>query len=334
LFLLPAILLGLAGPARAFQQPEPRETASLGGTLTDADGRAIVGAQVKLHLHDSNTDSVTATNPDGHFQFTGIPAQPVELRVKAEGFGPSTASVTLQPGQTLELEPIKLSAAANMSVDVNPLTQQEIAEQQIHVEERQRLAGVMPNFFVSYTWKAAPLTTKQKYELSWKTAIDPVSFLIVGGTAGIEQAQDHFEEYGEGAMGYAKRFGANYADLAIGTFLGGAVFPSLFHQDPRYFYKGAGNFWSRAGYALSTAVICRGDNGKWQANYSGILGDMAAGAASNLYYPANDRTGASLTLENGLLSAAFDGVGNLLQEFVYHRITTGKPKPPSTPSNP
>jgi len=328
------MLLCFAGSALAYRQSAPQATATIGGTLTDADGRAVVGAQVKLHLHDSNTDSVTATDADGHFQFTGIAPQHVELSAKAEGFGSATTSAVLQPGQVLELDPIKLGAATNVNVEVGALTQQELAEQQIHVEEHQRLAGIMPNFFVSYNWQAAPLTSKQKYELAFRTAIDPVSFLIVGGTAGIEQAQNHFEEYGEGAIGYAKRFGANYADLAIGTFIGGAVLPSLFHQDPRYFYKGTGSFWSRAGYALSTAVICRGDNGHWQANYSGILGDMAAGAASNLYYPANDRTGASLTIENGLLSAAFDGAGNFLQEFVFHHFTTGKPKPAPAPSNP
>jgi len=328
------MLFCFAGSALAYQQSAPQDKATIAGTLTDADGRAVVGAKVELHLHDSNTDSVTATDADGHFQFTGIVPQRVELSAKAEGFGAATASAVLQPGQTLELEPIKLGASANVNVEVGALTQQELAEEQIHVEEHQRLAGVMPNFFVSYNWQAAPLTAKQKYELAFRTAIDPVSFLIVGGTAGIEQAQDHFEEYGEGAMGYAKRFGANYADLAIGTFIGGAVLPALFHQDPRYFYKGTGSFWSRAGYALSTAVICRGDNGHWQANYSGVLGDLAAGAASNLYYPRNDRTGVSLTIENGFLSAAFDGAGNLLQEFVFHHFTTGKPKPPSTPSNP
>jgi len=334
LLLLPALLFCLAGSACAYQQSGPPETATITGTLIDADGRAVVGAQVKLHLHDSNTDTVTASDSDGYFQFTGIVPQRVDLSAKAEGFGAATTSAVLQPGQTLELPPIKLGASTNVNVEVGALTQQELAEQQIHVEEHQRLAGVMPNFFVSYDWKAAPLTAKQKFELSWKTTIDPVSILIVGGTAGVEQAQNHFEEYGQGAMGYAKRFGANYAGLAIGTFVGGAVFPSLFHQDPRYFYKGTGSIWSRAGYALSTAVICRGDNGRWQPNYSGILGDMVAGAASNLYYPANDRTGAALTIENGLVSAAFDGVGNLIQEFVLHRFTTGKPKPAPAPSNP
>jgi hypothetical protein len=320
----------------AHQETTPPNTATLSGTVTDADGSVIIGAEVKLHLHDANTDSATVTDADGNFQFSGITPQRVDLSVKASGFGTSTSSVVLQPNQALELEAIKLGAAINQNIEVGALTQVELAEQQIHVEETQRLLGVIPNFFVSYTWKAAPLNTKQKFELSWKTVIDPVGFLIAGSTAGVQQAQGHFAEYGEGAAGYGKRFGANYADFAIGTFIGGAVMPALFHQDPRYFYKGTGSFWVRAGYAISTAVICRGDNGHWQPNYSGVIGDLAAGAASNLYYPANDRTGLSATFQNGLISAGFDGLGNLLQEFVFHKITIAFPKskPPTPPSNP
>jgi hypothetical protein len=334
LLLLSALLLCFGAPACALQEPAPRGTATLSGILTDADGRAIVGAVVRLHQRDSDSDSETASDADGHFLFSGIPAQHVDLSVKAEGFGVATATAILQPGQTLELEPIKLDATANLNVEVGAHAQEEIAEQQIHIEEHQRLLGIVPNFFVSYTWNAEPLTSKQKFELSWRTAIDPVNIFIVGATAGVEQAQDHFEEYKQGVLGYAKRFGANYADLAIGTFVGGYILPSILHQDPRYFYKGTGSFWSRAGYALSTAVICRGDNGRWQPNYSGILGDFAAGAASNLYYPANDRTGVGLTLQNGLVSVAFDGVGNMIQEFIYHRFTFGKPKPVPASSNP
>jgi len=333
-FLLPAILLCLAGSVLAQQESAPRGAATLSGTVTDSDGGVIVGAQVRMHLHDANSDSITTTDADGHFRFSGIPAQHIDLSVKADGFGTGSASALLQPNQTLELEPIKLGASANMDIEVGALTQQELAEQQIHVEEHQRLLGIVPNFFVSYTWNAAPLTTKQKFEISWKNTIDPVNIFLTGATAGIEQAQDHFEEYKQGLSGYSKRFGANYADLAIGTFFGGAIFPSLLHQDPRYFYKGTGSFWARAGYALSTAFICRGDNGRWQPNYSGILGDLTAGAASNLYYPANDRTGFGLTMQNGLVSVLSDGVGNLIQEFIFHRFTMGKPKPASTSSNP
>lgn len=334
--MLPAILLSFACSAWAHQQPTPPDSTAIGGTVIDADGNAIVGAEVKLHLHDTNVDAITRTDNDGQFHFSGIPPQRVDVSIKADGFGISNTSVVLQLHQSLEMEPIKLNAATNVNLEVGALTQEEVAEQQMHLEEHQRLAGILPNFYVSYTWTAAPLNTRQKFALAARNTIDPVSFLTTAGAAGVEQAQDHFKLYGEGAIGYAKRFGANYADFAIGNFIGGAIFPSLLHQDPRYFYKGTGSLWARAGYALSTAVMCRGDNGKWQPNYSGVLGDMAAGAASNLYYPSNDRTGLSLTVENGLLSAAFDGVGDLLQEFIFHHFTTGiaKPKPSPTPSNP
>jgi hypothetical protein len=321
----------------AQQQPVVAVAASsVSGVVIDFDGAGISGAQVVLHLDGSNTDATTVTDANGRFVFSAARAGSFAVRVVATGFGPGKTTGTLREGNDVELDPIKLAAAASIDVEVGAMTQQEIAEEQIHAEETQRLIGVVPNFFVTYTWKAAPLTPRQKFELSWKSALDPFSIGVVVATAGVQQAENHFAAYGPGVAGYSKRFGADYADLAIGTFVGGYVFPSLLRQDPRYFYKGTGSFMSRALYALSTAVICRGDNGHWQPNYSGVLGDLAAGAASNLYYPAYDRTGASLTIENGLVSAALDGVGNLLQEFVYHHFTPAlhKQQPPSTPAAP
>jgi len=117
--------------------------------------------------------------------------------------------------------------------------------------------------------------------------------------------------------------------------LGGAVLPSLFHQDPRYFYKGTGSVWKRAGYAISTAVVARGDNGKWQPAYASVLGDFASGAISNLYYPAQNRNGAALTIENGFVGIAADAATNLLQEFVLKKISTGvKKAAPGTQTTP
>src|SRR6202042_3601118 len=111
----------------------------------------------------------------------------------------------------------------------------------------------------------------------------------------IQQADNSFSGYGQGAQGYGKRYGAAYADFVTGTFLGSAVLPSVLKQDPRYFYKGTGSTRSRVLYAMANAVICKGDNGHWQADYSGILGALAAGGISNLYYPASSRSGAGLT---------------------------------------
>jgi hypothetical protein len=108
-----------------------------------------------------------------------------------------------------------------------------VAEEQIKDEEKQRVLGVVPNFYVTYTSGAVPLTPKQKFKLAGKTAVDPFTLVFVGGFAGIEQAQNRFSGYGQGAQGYAKRFGARYADTVTGTFIGGAILPSLLKQDPR-----------------------------------------------------------------------------------------------------
>jgi hypothetical protein len=101
-------------------------------------------------------------------------------------------------------------------------------------------------------------------------------------------------------------------------------------QDPRYFYKGTGTRRSRVLYALANAVICKGGNRKWQPNYSNMLGGLAAGGISNLYYPAKDRNGARLTFENGLIEIGATAGANLVEEFLFPRPTpkSSKPKKP------
>ncbi len=186
---------------------------------------------------------------------------------------------------------ISLPLAAVVTEVQVGLSRTELAEEQVKQEEKQRVLRVVPNFYVSYDPHALPLTSKQKFQLAWKTTIDPVTFGLTAGIAGIQQAQNHFSGYGQGAQGYAKRYGAAYGDFVSGTFVGSAILPSLLKQDPRYFYKGTGSKRSRTLYAIANAVICKGDNGRWQANYSSILGSLAAGGISNLYYPSNDRNG-------------------------------------------
>ena len=200
-------------------------------------------------------------------------------------------------------------------------TRTEIAAAQIKLEEKQRVLGVFPNFYATYIWNAAPLTTRQKFGLAWKSTIDPVTIGVTGITAGIQQATNTFSGYGQGAAGYGKRFGAAYADGVSSTFLGGAIFPSLFHQDPRYFVMGHGTIRHRFLYAIATPVICRGDNYKWQPNYSNVLGNLTSAAISNAYYPASDRNGASLTITNSLIGTASGAVSSLIQEFFLHHIT-------------
>lgn len=268
---------------------------------------------------------------DGSFAFTNVPAGPFELAVSAPGFGTQTKSGLLQPGENFVLPAIQLVVAANVEVTVTK-TREEIAEEQVRVQEKQRVFGVFPNFYVSYVPDAVPLDTRQKVQLGWKSVIDPVSFGLVGVTAGIEQATNAFPGFGQGAQGYAKRYGAAYADMVSGTFIGSVILPSILKQDPRYFYKGTGTRKSRFFYALASAVICKGDNGHWQPNYSNVLGSLAAGGLSNLYYPASDRNGVGLTFANAFIGIGASGVGAVIQEFFLRNLTHHAP-PAQPPQN-
>ncbi len=239
----------------------------------------------------------------------------------SEAFVTRTYAGTLRSGEIFTVPQTTL-AIATSATEVRVMPRRvEIAEDEIKVEEKQRVLGVIPNFYVTYVPNAVPLSSKQKFELAWKTTVDPVSFGITGAIAGVQQAQNDFSGYGQGAQGFAKRYGASYADFVSSTFIGSAILPSIFKQDPRYFYKGTGTKRSRVLYALASAVICKGDNGHWQANYSGILGSLAAGGISNLYYPAKNRDGAELTFENTLIGIGATAAANLLQEFVIRKLT-------------
>lgn len=288
---------------------------SISGSVIDPTGAVIANAQVAL-IVSGQPIRQAKSNDHGQFSFEGVPAGPFQLTINATGFHVQTFSATLDPGQSENLLPIMMSISeAVTSVQVG-VPQVEVAQEQLHIEEKQRVLGVVPNFYVSYVPDAAPLDARQKFQLALKSVVDPFTLLYVGAVSGYQQMQGHFQAYGQGAEGYGKRFGANYGDTVTGTFLGGAVFPWLLKQDPRYFYKGTGTTGGRVYYAISRAVISKGDNKRWQPNYSAVLGDLAAGGISNLYYPANDRNGAGLTFANAALGLVGGAVGNVFQEFV------------------
>ena len=255
---------------------------------------------------------------------------PLNFRSRRPDSPPRRTSGVLQASQDYVTPPVQLVVATTVEVEVHE-TQQEVAEEQVHVEEKQRLFGVIPNFYVTYVPNAAPLNPKQKFQLAWKSVIDPVSFGLAAATAGIEQADNAYSGYGEGAQGYAKRLGASYADGFSGTFIGGAILPSLLKQDPRYFYKGTGTRKSRFLYAIANAVICKGDNGRWQPNYSNMLGTLAAGGISNLYYPASSR-GVGLTFENAAIGIGGSAAVGVFQEF-FSRKFTPRASDPSAAQN-
>jgi hypothetical protein len=308
------------GPSHA-QVANLQSSGTITGAVVDQSGAVVRGAQVKLMVDGKPVGQPVSSDDHGQFSFLEVPPGHFQLTVTAAGFSPQNFSDTLQPGQGRNLLPIALGVApASTSVQVG-LSQIEVATEEVKIEEKQRVLGIVPNFYVSYASNAAPLDAKLKFKLALKTMVDPFTLVFVAGVAGVQQAQDHFRTYGLGAQGYAKRFGANYADTFDGTFLGDALFPALFKQDPRYFYKGTGSTRSRALYAIANSVICKGDNGKWQPNYSAVLGNLAAGGLSNLYYPPEDRHGAGLTFDNAGIGIAGRAAANLFQEFVVKKLT-------------
>jgi hypothetical protein len=315
---------GTGAPAGE-QQPDPRLAGSIRGTIVDPNGTGVAGARVKITREAQSANQEVPTGDDGQFSFANIAPGPFQLTITAAGFATQTLSGVLGSGQSYDVPPITLAVATNVTevrVELSPI---ELAQEEIRDEEKQRVFGVLPNFYVSYVPKAAPLTPKQKFELAWKSIIDPVSFGVTGAAAGIQQATNEFSGYGQGAQGYGKRYGASYADLVTGTFIGSAILPSLLKQDPRYFYKGSGTVRSRLRYAIANSVICKGDNGHWQANYSSMLGSLAAGGISNLYYPSTDRNGAGLTFENTLIGIGETAAVNVLQEFLIRKLTPNVP---------
>ena len=188
------------------------------------------------------------------------------------------------------------------------------AEREIHTQEKQRILKVIPNFETVLNGKAVPLNAHEKWSLAFRSAVDPFNFVAAFLLGGVDEVTDTRRGYHWGPAGYFKRAGANYADTADAAILGGALYPVLLHQDPRYFRQGTGTRFRRVRHALFSTVVCHSDKGTSQPNYSNILGNFTAGAISNTYYPSNE-TGFSLTIENASVVTLEGALGATFLEF-------------------
>jgi hypothetical protein len=301
--------------------PKP-QPAIIVGTVTDVNNDTIPGATVVLEGPALKGARTVVTSDNGFFEFNGVePGTNYHVIVSAQGFANWTSpAVNLNPGQYAILPGSKLRISeARTTITVTPGSSDEIATEQVKIAEQQRVFGIIPNFYVVYDHEAAPLTKKLKFELATKVLFDPVTLFGVSAIAGINQAAD-IPGYQQGAKGYAERFGAAYATDATDIMIGGAVLPSLLHQDPRYFYQGTGTKKSRAWHAISSTFICRGDNGQQQPNYSTIGGDLASAAMTTAYYPSSDR-GAGRVFQNVLINSGERALANLAQEFFLRKLT-------------
>jgi Carboxypeptidase regulatory-like domain len=305
--------------AQSADSPKP-EAGRITGTVTDVNDDVLSGATVLLASPGLKDPQKVLSDDNGFFAFNELAPGTYHVTITGPDFADwNSPDIIVTQGQYVILTDCKLRIAkAVTSVDVAG-SQVEIATEQVKIEETQRVFGVIPNFFVVYDQNPVPLTTKLKFHLALKTSIDPFTFFGIGMLAAMNQAGDT-PDYRQGWIGYAERYGAATADGFSDIMLGGAILPSLLHQDPRYYYQGTGTNKSRTLHALASPFVCRGDNGKLQPNYSSIGGDLGSASLSNLYYPPSNR-GAGLVFENLALTTGERMLSSLLQEFVLHRIT-------------
>lgn len=313
----------IAAPAEG--EGTHKASATISGTVLDTNGSEVQNASVKLTGRAGTDAREVQTGGDGEFSFADLPADTFHLTVTGPGMGTYVSpAIKIRGGDYRIVPHIVLPVAAATSAITVMGDKEEISEQQVQIAVQQRVLKIFPNFYSAYDWNAPPMQTKQKFQLAFRAMIDPMAFAGAAGVAGAEQYYNIFPSYGGGIEGYSKRYGAAYANDFSGRMFSSAIFPSIFHQDPRYFYMGTGSIRKRALYAMSAAVIARGDNGRWQPNYSEILGNFAAGALSNLYYPADSR-GVTLTIGNALIETAGRAGTNLVREFVLRGLTAKVP---------
>jgi Carboxypeptidase regulatory-like domain len=315
-----AITLSITMHGQTVQGTEPKP-GKLIGTVTDVNGDPVANATVTLETPESDDRRTLVTPENGFFEFNDLkPATPYQVNITAKDFADWTSpAITLEPGQFKIVTGIQLRIATeHTTVDVryDPV---EVATEQFKSEEKQRVFGIIPNFYVSYESDPAPLTTKMKFELALKVSIDPVTGAGVALVSASKQA-GNTPNYGQGWGAYGKRFGAVAADGFSDIMIGGAVLPSLLHQDPRYFYQGTGTTGSRIRHAMFSPFVAKGDNGKWQPNYSSLGGDLASSALANLYYPRSNR-GVGLVFGNFAIGTAERIGASLAQEFIIGKFT-------------
>jgi hypothetical protein len=323
-----ALLLFSAAVATGFTQqpaaPEP-QPAHIAGTVTDTNGDLVPGATIAVDTPSQSSRSAVA-NDNGFFQVDDLtPGIGYVISISANGFGVwKSTEVVLSPGQFELLNGINLRVLGEGASIIVVASPAELAVEQVKVEEQQRVLGFIPNFYVSYDKDAAPLPAKLKFELALKVSVDPVTFAGTSFLAGANQAA-HSPDFVEGWKGYGQRFGAVYVNDLTDIMIGGAILPSVLHQDPRYFYQGTGTTKSRLMHALSNPLICRGDNGHLEPNYSSLGGYLASGAIANAYYPKSNR-GPGLVFSTFAIDFSANIANGVLQEFVLKRLTPNAKK--------
>jgi hypothetical protein len=190
----------------------------------------------------------------------------------------------------------------------------EASSPQLPEAEHKRILWIIPNYRTFPSLKDyKPLTTAEKFKIAQQDTLDRGTFALAAAFAGLGQLTNANRSFGQGVAGYARYFGTSYADLAIGNYMTEAFYPTLLHQDPRYFRRGTGSGMSRLGYAVKQIFWTHTDSGGTQFNFSEIGGNATASAIATAYYQDN-RDAASAASKLGI-QIAVDTTGNILKEF-------------------
>jgi Carboxypeptidase regulatory-like domain len=300
-------------------------TGSIQGHVTDSSGTPIYAAVVTVEDTGGNRHA-TATDLEGAFKISSLPPGDYTVKISASGLSDWTAS-NVPASESSESKP--LQAVLEVATEVTTITVsppiEEVASEQLHQELQQRFFGVIPNYFVTYEKHPAPLSPPQKLHLGLKTILDPTTFAAAGITAAIQQKMNSYWQWGQGGGAYTKRFAAAYGTGVQQIMITSVLADSVLHQDPRYFYSGQGTRGQRAWYAVKSAFRAKGDNGKWQPPYAGVIGAVASAEISQTYYPGS-RT--QYTLLGRSLMFHFAGLIalNLGEEFFFKKLTSHTPK--------
>jgi hypothetical protein len=320
LFVLSAVILVVPMSAQSFETASTI-TGNVLGTVVDTSDDPIPGANVVLR-GPAGERLTAVTKDDGGFAFEQAPAGVAyQITVTAEGFADWNSSITVEPGQNKTLEAVTLRILAVQRAVTVSYSSKEVAAQQLKDEEQQRVLRFVPNMYVVYESHPEPLTTRMKFHMAYKDLTHPVFFARTAAWAGVQQARNNPDEWRQGAQGYGKRLGAGFVDGVSGSLISNAILPSLLHQDPRYFYQGSGTKKSRALHAMLAPVVCKGDNGAWQPNYSQWGGSLIGYSISTAYYPSSDRTAGHVFQTFGI-DMGLHVVGSLAQEFILGKFTS------------
>ncbi len=311
-----SVLLGLAPLAAAAQVRPSLQTASTPTQSSNAtDSISISGDSSSIAL--PCVTPVAFTPP-----ISGFPCVTLGSGLLAATQQQNASPAVSLPAKAVESaspqaqgEPRPDSQAGSSNPPPARESQHQSAAEQLKEEEKQRVMGIVPTFNVTYRQNAVPLSSGQKMDLALHSTLDIFTFASAFAEAGYYEVDNDLVGFSRGAKGYFERTGAAYLDTADGTVLSTGVVPILFRQDPRYFRLGYGPKWHRTWYALASSFIAKGDrSGKWEPNYGNLLGNLAAGGISNLYYPPGN-TSAGLTMTNFAIQIAEGMAGAVFEEF-------------------